>query len=112
MSGDVIYDIYHSLRHEGQTGVQGSGNDHKCWRFDAHGDNVGVERSMSHSKGVLDVSSMVNESGNDQHCEYDIDKSWEWKEHRFGIRKEHWVGVKWIVGPVSESYDQRRNTEC
>jgi len=30
---------------------------------------------MSHSKGISDVSSMVNESGNDQHCEYDIDKS-------------------------------------
>ena len=30
---------------------------------------------MIHSKGISDVSSMVNESGNDQHCECDIDKS-------------------------------------
>ena len=30
---------------------------------------------MFHSKGVLEASSIVNESGNDQHCEYDIDKS-------------------------------------
>ena len=30
---------------------------------------------MFHAKGISDVSSMVNESGNDQHREYDIDKS-------------------------------------
>ena len=31
---------------------------------------------MFHSKGISDVSSMVNEpAGNDQHGEYDIDES-------------------------------------
>ena len=30
---------------------------------------------MFHSKGISDISSMVNESGNDQHCEYEIDES-------------------------------------
>ena len=32
---------------------------------------------MFHSKGILDVSSMVNESGNDQHCEDYVDESGE-----------------------------------
>jgi hypothetical protein len=32
---------------------------------------------MLHSKGILDVSSMGNESGNDQHREYDVDESGE-----------------------------------
>jgi hypothetical protein len=32
---------------------------------------------MCHSKGISDVSSMANESGNDQCCEYDIDDSGE-----------------------------------
>ena len=61
--------------HEIQTSEQATGNDHQCGRFDAHGDNVGIGRSMFHSKGISDVSLMVNETGNDHHCEYDIDKS-------------------------------------
>ena len=105
----VIYDIDRKLRHERQSDVQDSGNDHQCWRFDAHGNNVDVGRSMFHAKGISDVSSMVNESGNDQHREYDIDKSWEWKEHYVGIIKEHWVaywvGVIYKVGQVIESCD-------
>ena len=32
---------------------------------------------MLFPEGISDVSSMVNESGNDQHCEYDIDESGE-----------------------------------
>ena len=61
-----------------QDGVQATENDHECWRFNTHGDNVGVGRSMFHSKGISDVSSMVNESGNDQRCEHDIYESGEW----------------------------------
>ena len=105
MRGDLVHEIAPRLRHEIHTVEQATGNDHQRWRFDTHGDNVGVGRSMFHSKGISDVSSIVNESGNDQHCEYDIDKSWEWKELYEGIRKEHWVGVIWKVWLVSESYD-------
>jgi len=32
---------------------------------------------MLHTKGISDISLMVNESGNDQHCEYDIGESGE-----------------------------------
>jgi hypothetical protein len=32
---------------------------------------------MLHTKGISDASSMANESGNDQHCEYDIGKGGE-----------------------------------
>ena len=72
---------------EMQNGVQATGNDHQCWRFDAHGDNVGVGSSMFHSKGILDVSSMVNESGNDQHCEDYVDESGEWNGHLVSVQK-------------------------
>ena len=99
MRGDLIHEILPILRPEIQTVVQATGNDHQCWRFDAHGDNVSVGRSMLHSKGISDVPSMVNEPGNDQHCEYDIDESWEWKEHYVGIRKEH------NLGPDIENFD-------
>ena len=73
--------------HETQNGVQTSGNDHQCWRFDTHGDTVGVGRSMFRSKGISDVSSMVTESENDQRSEYDIDESGEWNEHSVGVCK-------------------------
>jgi len=60
--------------HEIQTGEQATDNDHQCGRFDAHGDNVGIGRFMFHSKSISDVSLMVNETGNDQHSEYDIEE--------------------------------------
>ena len=77
MRDDVEYETLPIRRHEIQNGVQATGNNHQCWRFDAHGDNVGVGRSVFHSKGISDVSSMENEPGNDQHGEYEIDESWE-----------------------------------
>ena len=75
MRGDVVHETIPIPPHEIQTSEQATDNDHQCGRFDAHGDNVGVGRSMIHSKGISDVSSMVNEPANDQHCEYDIDES-------------------------------------
>ena len=105
MRGDLVREIAPILFHKMQTGGQVSNNDHQCWRVDTHGDNVGVGRSMFHSKGISDISSMVNESGNDQHCEYEIDESWEWKRQYVGIRKEH------KLGPGIESLGWRRDTE-
>ena len=55
-----------------QNGEQATDNDHQCWRFDAYSDNFGVGRTVFQSKGISEVSSMVNESENDQGCEYDI----------------------------------------
>ena len=86
MRDNAAHENFSISPNEMQNGVQAIGNDHQSWRFDAHGDNVGVGRSMLHPKGILDVSSMVNESGNDQHREYDVDKS--------GEGNEHWVGVR------------------
>jgi len=75
MRGDLVHETVPIPRHEICNGEQATDNNHQCGRFDAHGDNVGVGRSVFHSKGILDVSSMVNEPGNDQHCECGIDKS-------------------------------------
>ena len=93
MRGDLVHEMSPIIRPKIQTVEQATDNDHQCWRFDAHGDNAGVVRSVLHSQGISDVFSMVNEPGNDQHCEYDVDKSWEWKEHRVGIHKERWIGI-------------------
>jgi len=102
MRGDVEHYCSSIPRwHETQNGEQAACNDHQCWRFDAHGDNVGVRRSMFHSKGISDVSSMVNESENDQRCEYDIYKSGEWTEY--------WVGERELVAEC-QLVDQRRDT--
>ena len=87
MRGDVEHENFPLRRQEIQNGVQATGNDHQCWRFDAHGDNIGVGRSMFPSKAISDASSMVNEPGNDQRCKYDIDKSGEWNERWVGERK-------------------------
>ena len=72
MRGDLVHEIAPILRRKIQAIEQATDNDHECRRFDAYDDNAGVKRSMPHSKGV---SSMVNEPGNDQNCEYDIDES-------------------------------------
>ena len=74
MRDDVEYENY-IHRHEKQNVVQATGNDHQCCRFDTHGDNVGVGRSMFHSKGSSDASSEINESENDQHREYGVYES-------------------------------------
>ena len=85
MGDDVVDENCYRRRHtwhfETQNSEQATGNDHQCWRFDTHGDNVGVGRSMLHSKGISGASSMVNESANDQRCEYDIYESGKWNEH-------------------------------
>ena len=44
---------------------------------------------MLHTKGISDVSSMINESGNNQHCEYDIGESGEWNECWGGPKLEY-----------------------
>ena len=77
MRGDGVHEIFPIVGPEIQTVEQATANEHQCWRFDTHGDDVGVGRSMFHSKGISDVSSMENEPGNDQHGEYEIDESWE-----------------------------------
>ena len=89
---DVHHEICPIHRHETQKGELDTGNDHQWGTFDRQVDNVGVGRSMLCSKGILDVSSMVKESENDQAREYDIDDSGEWSEHCIGIWKllVHW----------------------
>ena len=39
---------------------------------------------MFFSKDISEVSSTVNESGNNERCEYDIDEKGECYEHRWG----------------------------
>ena len=103
MRDDVDHDLCPIPRQKNQNGVQASGNDHQCRRFDAYGDNVGVGRSMFHSKGVSDVSSMVNESENDQRCEKDIYESGEWNEHYEG-------GVELVY--IRHFFDHCHDTAC
>ena len=75
MRNDRVHKIGSIPPHGIQTGEEATDNDHQCGRFNAHGDNVGIGRSMFHSKSISEVSLIVNQTGNDQHCEYDIDES-------------------------------------